>query len=224
MIIKPIEGLCNRLRVIFSYLQTYSELSIYWPVDDKICLTHFLDVFNPIENIRFLENEIKKYDYCGYSPICSLENFKLQYLKLNPKKDILDKIQTILSQLGSDFNACHIRRTDHTRIAINKKLYTTDLEYILFIRNSPNKVFVATDNLLTQFQLKKIFGNKVIINNSLFKGKLRNSSLADAFIDIVICSMAKNFKGSGYSSFTDTINIFKNIKYYDNLLSNDKDK
>lgn len=229
MIIKPIEGLCNRLRVILSYLQKHHELQVYWPIDDKICNSHFLSIFKPIENVKFLDYELPPgniYDYSGFSANSLIDTYKLEYLKLIPKKEIIDKINSILALLGENFNACHIRRTDHSKLAIKHKLYTHDIFYINFIQNSPYKVYIATDNLQTQTQFKKLFGEKIITNN-LFKGKLRNSTLADAFIDLVICSMAKEFKGSGYSSFTDTIQIFRDINYYQNVLQeeiNDKNK
>lgn len=218
-IIIPTEGLCNRLRVILSYLEKYSKLEVFWNKDDKICFTHFLDVFHPIENINFLETFPKTFTYQGFSSISPIENYKLKYRLLKPKEEIIHRLKTFLTILGNDFNACHIRRTDHTRIAIRRKLLTTDLEYVKFISNSPNKVYIATDNIFTQQQLKKIFGDKIVINDGLFSGKLRNSSLEDAFIDIVICSLAKDFKGSGYSSFTDTIQIFKEINYYKTIIN-----
>jgi len=230
-IIVPLEGLCNRLRVLLSFFKQYSNLDVFWPIDEKISNTHFLDIFEPIEKINFLEKLPIKFDYQGFSPIHN--NYQANYLLLKPTIIVLKRIKHFMNILGTNYDSCHIRRTDHTKIALKRKCLTTDRDFYNFIKNSKQeKVYVATDNLETQIYLLKIFGEKVIFNNGISNSKsLRKSSLIDAIVDIIICSNSIEFKGSGYSSFSDTIKIFKSVNYYEknikplilNPISNDSD-
>lgn len=228
-IIIPKEGLCNRLRVILSYLVNHPNLEIFWEKDEPICGQHFLDIFQPIENLKFIYSKPSSYIYKGYSHCLPLESFKHNYLLLKPKLEIILKLKEYLGQLGSDYDACHIRRTDHAKIAISHKCFTNDLTFFNFIRNSPKtKVYVATDNPFTQKSLKIIFGSKVIFNNGIKNIKnLRKSNLEDALIDLIICSNSSNFIGSGYSSFSSTIETLKKINYFNSIILpiiNDLDK
>lgn len=212
----PIEGLCNRLRVILSYFAKYNNINVYWGIDNKICYKHFNDIFENIHNINFLTSIPPKIDYKGYSSCLPIDHFKNFYLLLFPKKTIIDKIHSFINLLDLNYDACHIRRTDHTKLAIKHKCLTTDLEFINFIKNSEKKVYVATDNKMTQDFLKKLFKDKIVFNDGITNNiELRKSSLEDALIDLIICSNAQNFKGSGYSSFSETINILKDINYYE---------
>jgi hypothetical protein len=226
----PTEGLCNRLRVIFSYFSKYGEINVYWGIDEKICNCHFNDVFEPIEKINILNSIPKDITYRGYSSCLPWESFKHNFLLLKPKKSILDKINFYTKLLNNNYNACHIRRTDHVSLARKHKRLTTDLEFINFIKNSEKSVYVATDNKVTQNILKRIFGNKVIFNEGIKNcTNLRKSSLEDAIIDIIICSNADKFKGSGFSSFSQTISILKEINYFNSIIlplqnSSDLDK
>jgi hypothetical protein len=225
----PIEGLCNRLRVILSYLNSYPTLNIYWENDKTVNNQHFLDIFQPIPNFNFLPSKPTSYIYKGYSHCLPIDNFKNNYLLLKPTKEILLKIKEFISILGTDYDACHIRRTDHTRLAISHKCLTTDLQFINFIQKSTkSKIFIATDNIFTQISLKKLFHNKIIINHGINNTKnLRKSNLETALIDLILCSKSKHFIGSGYSSFTSTIDTLKKINYFDTIIQpllNDLDK
>lgn len=215
-IIIPKGGLCNRLRVIFSYLEKFKTVTVYWENNEEICMNHFLDVFKPYHSINFIYEKPEKYDYYGdYGKIKNLN-----YLtKLIPHDSIKDKIYSYLEKLGKNFDSCHIRRTDHISMQLATKTFINDDMYIQFIKNSKNKVFLATDNPETQKKFIDIFGDKVIINSEIVENNLlRKSTLENAYIDLVLCSLGFRFQGSSdWSTFTKTIKIFKKINYWKSM-------
>ena len=85
--IKPTGGLCNYLRVVFSYYEyarsINSELNVIW-IKTASCPGYFLDYFEPIPYVNFKnssENDVK-IDYHGCS---GAKNFKPKYDKLKLK-------------------------------------------------------------------------------------------------------------------------------------------
>ena len=210
----PSGGLANYLRTIFSYNEYCKKhnksLTVLWEVSDT-CNGFFLDYFYPLKNtsiIKINKSDSKKYniDYNGskwhedYSP------FKKNiYTDLNILPHISEKIKKILNNYS--FDAVHIRRTDHIENAKKNNRFTTDEEFIDFIKNSKDKVYLATDNRATQDKFYKLFPDKIFFNKRLPDSKnLRVTSLEDSIIDIFACTKANSFKGSGWSSFSDLIN------------------
>jgi len=213
-IIIPTEGLCNRFRVMFSYLTKLSEIQVLWNKDKTVSFTHFLDIFEPIPKINFIYTKPTEILYSGYGTCLSFDKFYYNYILLKPKIEIINKIRDIIKNLGENYNACHIRRTDHIKIAKSHHKFTNDFKFIDFIKKSDKTVYVATDNKFTQDSLKKIFGNKVRFGYNISPTKnLRQTSLEEALIDLIICSGSVEFLGSGYSSFSHTIQIFKQIDF-----------
>jgi hypothetical protein len=211
--ILPIGGLCNRFRVILSFLQFNKTINVYWEELDDICNEHFLKIFKPIPEINFLTEKPSKYHYLGFNG--KITNPYLYY-KIIPQDFVKEKINYYLRKLGNNFNTCHIRRTDHVIIQQNTKSFIPDEVYIRFISISPYKVFLATDNIKTQIKFKSLFPSKVILNEEISETESqRKSTLDNAYIDLVICSLGKNFLGSSkWSTFTTTINTFRKINYW----------
>jgi hypothetical protein len=218
VVICPIGGLCNRFRVILSFLEQHKSIEVFWDKIWDICFEDFLSVFQPIPNVTFLPSKPPKYDYQGTNG--NVINKSL-YLNFIPQKYVIDKINNILKHLGPYFNTCHIRRTDHLSIQNNTKTFINDDYYIYFIKCSRYKVYIATDNIDTQRKFKSIFGDKVIINNEIKDtDTIRKSTLDNAYIDLVICSLGRLFVGSSkFSTFTTTIQTFRNINYWKNIQS-----
>ena len=71
-VIHPVAGLCNQLRVVFSYLAYCKSMNrsmiVIWEVGLH-CPGFFLDYFQPIPNVVFLKNNTHNYtiDYKGFS-------------------------------------------------------------------------------------------------------------------------------------------------------------
>lgn len=213
--IKPRYGLCNYLRVIFSYLlyckKHNKKLVVIWNVTDE-CPGFFLDYFKPLEGVEFLRtNPGLKVDYTGdgwhgdYNPY---EKFIFTGLELLPhmKEALLEKMNTL-----NKYIAVHIRRTDHSRLATSENNYTDDSEFIQFLNQYPDyNLYIATDNRDTQNQFYSLYKDRIpiirLINPS---NKLRQTTMEEAILDIFICIEASHFKGSGWSSFSGTIEQFR---------------
>ena len=208
--IKPIGGLCNYLRVIFSYYEytrkNNLELNIIW-IKSSMCPGYFLDYFEPIPHVSFKKyiDKSVKIDYEG----CSiLKNSQVKYDKLKLKsyikKIILDKVDI----LNKNYISVHIRRTDHIRLAKHNNCYTTDEEFIDFLDKSDNNknIYIATDNKITYDKFKKKYQNRIKFDyHKRNKCRLRQTSLQDAIIDIYMCVYSDDFMGSGWSSFSGLI-------------------
>lgn len=215
MIIKPTAGLCNRLRVVFSYLieakENNQELIVIWNTDSD-CPGFFLDYFEPVDGITFLK-EVEEsslnvsYEGC-YVHKTKQACYKNLKIQLYLKEIIEQKIQIL-----EPYNAVHIRRTDHSNLAKRCDRYTSDDMFCNFIDKRLNKnLYLATDNKLTYEFFKSKYPKNIHFNyhQSTTKNK-RNTSLKDSIIDLYMCVHAYEFMGSDYSSFSDTINNLRKI-------------
>jgi hypothetical protein len=211
-VIHPVGGLCNHLRVIFSYLAYCKSINksmiVIWESGPH-CPGFFLDYFEPIPNVTFLTNNTNNYriDYKGFSvhPDYRPEEKDIyQDLKLIPS--LQSEIDDIVHQI-SPYIATHIRRTDHIHLAKSANAYTDDQEFMSFMNlHKDLNIYVATDNLGTQTAFYDIYKDRIkcieFIKPSI---NLRQTNLKQSIKDIFLCIKAKEFKGSGYSSFTDII-------------------
>ena len=213
----PTGGLCNYLRVVFSYYEyansINSELNVIWKKTDA-CPGYFLDYFEPIPNVNFSRSCEKDVEihYKG----CSSRNANVNYdkLKLKPylEKIVFDKVNI----LNNNYISVHIRRTDHIKDA---KKYTDDemnRKFMDFLDKSENNknIYIATDNEITYNQFKSKYQERIKFDyHKVNNNNLRKTSLEDAIIDIYMCVYSDDFMKSGYSSFSGLIiNLRKSIK------------
>ena len=205
----PENGLCNCLRVIFSYNEyaksINSKLNVIWKITND-CPGTFLDYFEPIPNVNFI-SENENSDKIYYKGFYSHKNFEAKYddLKLKPylKKIIFDKIDI----LNKNYISLHIRRTDHSWLAKRNNIYTNDETFFNFINKYENKnIYLATDNVDTYNQFKKKYPNQIKFDyHKVNKNNKRHTSLEDAIIDLFMCIYSDDFLGSGWSSFSGII-------------------
>ena len=205
--IKPTGGLCNYLRVIFSYYEyarsINSELNVIW-IKSNDCPGYFLDHFEPIPHVNF-KNHIEKDVKIDYQGCSQNTNFQPKYdkLKLKPylEKIVFDKLDI----LNKNYISVHIRRTDHITLAKHNNCYTDDEEFINFIDKSDNNknIYIATDNEITYNNFKTKYPNRIKFDyHKINNNSLRKTSLQDAIIDIYMCVYSDDFMGSGWSSFS----------------------
>jgi hypothetical protein len=210
-IVKPDGGLCNYLRVVFSYWlyckREHKTLGVIWRVTDA-CPGFFLDYFEPLEGVVFFKNDKQlSIDFNGNRWHPDYNPYKMFiYSGLNLLPDIKSKLSSIRSKLDK-YIAVHIRRTDHVRLAKSEDRYTDDDTFIQFINQYPEyNLYVATDNRETQDQLYSLYKERIKVISFITPSiSLRQTTIEDAILDIFICKDATHFKGSGFSSYSGTI-------------------
>jgi len=210
-VIKPIGGLCNYLRVILSYNQLakkYNEkLLVHWEVTPE-CNGKFHDYFlDVIPNVQIVYEYSGTYNYKGYS---IYENLFPDFTHIKPTNSINKKINDFVN--NKEFIAIHVRRTDHTKLMKKEnKIPTSDEDFFNFCDNSTLPIFLATDSIDTQRKFIEKYGDRILFWEKLKKKKvLRKTELEIAVLDLFTCVLAKEFKGSYYSSFSDTILQIRN--------------
>lgn len=215
-------GLCDRLRMIFSYLQKSrqknEELVVCW-IPNKKCNGCFLDLFKPIPKVTFTTNP-DNCDLHGWEPCPQFNPEKIFiYKELIPNKELEEKINTLQSELNNHYASIHVRRTD--KVVYNGlQSLTSDLDFFKFIDNQTSKVFLATDNSNTQELYKKKYPKKIICSSEIKPSpdEFRETSLTIAAIDLFTCIKSKKFLGTNLSGFSKVIEQFhkekKNIKLF----------
>lgn len=159
-----------------------------------------------------------------------------EFFNLKLKNNINLEINKILDSFNENTIGVHIRRGDawQSPWKNNFKL-SDDRSFILKMKEEINKdknvkFFLSTDCRKTQNKFKKLFRNKIIVNNNknFFNSKNINSLKPfqkDAVIDLILLSKTKKIFGSNWSSFSyiaskigknDLEIIKKNIKYKKN--------
>ena len=220
--IQPKYGLCNYLRVIFSYyeyaISINSELNVLWKKTNH-CPGYFLDYFEPIPQVYF--HELKKnlkIDYTGYQWHPDFSPYKINiYDKLKLKPELEKIISDKLDILNKNYISVHIRRTDHVEHAKKNNCYTNDEAFINFIdkQDSNKNIYISTDNETTYNKFKQKYHNRIKFNyHKTNDDAYRKTSLQDAIIDIYMCVHSVDFMGSGWSSFSDLI---KHLRKYKSL-------
>lgn len=213
-------GLSNRLRTILPLHHLNNKINVWWS-KDRECNGHFLEAFQPIENINFISfvNAIPP-DFIGQKTFDKIighndpELEKQCYSLLKLKPDIQDTVDTFIK----DHNiingiALHVRRTDFVKDVTKVGLYKEDSDYYKYIDSFPmnTPVFLATDNSKTQKQYMDRYPNIVVHKIINSTGKMRQTSFVDSVIDVFICSKANEFMGTPYSSYSGLIEILRQI-------------
>jgi len=218
-------GLCNRLRAIEYYILLCKQKNttikpIFIWEKSNACPGLYEHIFTNNNNIiNSRNNIIVDYDGSLLNHISQFNDEIYQQISLDifiPLPNILSKaLHFITHIIKNDFISIHVRRTDHIQLSKSKNLFTPLEKFDSFINKYHNIpiVYLATDNENTQNYFLQKYGEKRIVFFTKIYGnsnKIRNTTLEEAFIDILICSRSKFFKGTTYSSFTDIINIYRN--------------
>jgi hypothetical protein len=218
--VNPVAGLCNRLRVICSYYAEAKKrgckLYIKWnpcpacpaQFNDLFVIPPMNDIFiNP--NIVFPANTIETFSAC----ILDTSEWILYFDNLFvPREHINNKINDIINLMGNNFNALHIRHTDH-----NNK-YEKDPEYLQYIESDePMNIYVASDNQQSLNTIKNIKGNFVFTSSRFNYHGFRHTSIEDAVVDLWVCRSSYKFCGTYWSSFTDMIVLNRKYKNKDSI-------
>lgn len=207
-VIVPDGGLCNRLRVLLSWLKKAraegQQLVVYWPITVH-CNGSFIRNFEPISGVKVLQREPepgRRVDYSGWEPCGPLE-----ISALKPSPALSERIAAIRASLGPEYDAMHIRRTD-----LPEQRESPDADFEQFVIDAADApVYLATDNVVTQRHFLAAFGSKKIRTAATItdRGTLRQTPLDIAIIDLFVCAGAAYFKGTAGSSFTEFIELLR---------------
>ena len=218
IVIHPTGGLCNKLRATLSYYfaakKENKRLIVIWDITEA-CPGFFLDYFEPIENVYFLKENSQNleldYNDCGWHPDFCPYNVNI-FRELKLLSTMMNEVNEKILLLENDYIAIHVRRTDHAKLAKLNNCYTSDEDFFNFIDKSRiNNIYIATDNKETFNLFYGKYNNRIktLYTSDLSLTALRETSFKDAIIDLYTCVYSKEFKGSGYSSFSSTIEFIK---------------
>lgn len=211
MLVRPIGGLCNRLRVIGSRLAVAraagKTLTVWWWTTPD-CAAAYRDLFTePPADLIVNENVpcppgIEATCYVDRSITVS-EWAPVAIATFRPAPAIQARIDSCLERLGPDFVAVHIRRTDHN------ERYDEDSIYAEFAYRFTGNVYAAADNPRSIVTLKKSLGDRLHYNGAFAKTGIRLTAIADAVVDLWVAAKAAQFRGTYYSSFSDWIEMMR---------------
>lgn len=143
----------------------------------------------------------------------SFYDFSDEYDWLLPRKEIMDKIENIVRMFGKYCIGVHIRRTDHEiskRFSPNElfvKIANKEIE-----KNKDIKFYLATDDIEVKRYFIKLFGGKIVTNQSCFFNRGNKNGMESAVIDLYALSKTQKIYGSFWSSFSQTAADIGKIK------------
>jgi hypothetical protein len=213
MFVQPIGGLCNRLRVIVSYLLVArlkkERLVVCW-MPHPACPTLFRDLFitPTATDLEIHEPALGPkgcpttcYPHTEAPPEREWLSTIMEVLVPIPPLQV--RIDELLTALGPDFTAVHIRRTDHN------SNYDKDTDYVAFGLGGKGPVFAATDNIQSMITLRRGLGDRLVYGGKFAKAGIRMTAVSDAVVDLWTSARASRFKGTYYSSFSDWIEMMR---------------
>lgn len=218
-------GLCDRLFFMFSNLkkcrESNEQLTVVWKPNNK-CNGHFLDVFKPIKDVTFTEDD-SNVDFNFEPSVFNSKSFLF--------KDLIPKSEVNINKFKKEipYNAVQIRRTDKIlnpgKCQASGTVVTSDQEFIEFINRSEKDVFIATDCFDIQKDFKEMFGEKIFWHERIKEpwnftleeckttddpnNGFRPTSLDSVVVDIFSCINSVDFLGTNLSSVSRMIEHYR---------------
>lgn len=220
MFISLRNGLCNRLRTLFTFVHFLPKENKYfvdWPYSGD-CNGVFSSCFEPLEGFVFIdsihERDFNRLDvmHLGASLFKNIADLNYDIFEnLKPNNDVRNIVKNF--NLPEKYNAIHARGTDKTDTI---GLFIDSLER--FIKESKLPIFLATDDQSLYKKIRKKFGDKILNTfEKSFEEPSRQTTLQRAVADLFICVNAEKFEGTGGSSFTDQILFMRKYPEHHNL-------
>ncbi len=127
---------------------------------------------------------------------------------LRPLPALRERIRRFVADHGiNESIAVHVRRSDHVAWKPRAQSQTSDGEFFGYIDAQPSRrVFLATDDAaVAKMMLERYGPERIILSSSFDQKTLRQTTLADAVVDMYVAAHAHSFHGSRYSSFSRLI-------------------
>lgn len=189
-------------------------MQVQWDAYWATANGRFLDVFEPIEGLEFVESgATEKVWWAADGPDTWHRHYKL----LRPTAALRERISGIREAIGP-YDAMHVRRTDHVLHSQQYGGITPDSHFLTWARQRSSPVFLATDNAETRRVMLDGIGSRLIYQGPMSDSyayrheSQRFNSIADAVVDLFVCVAAEDFIGSAFSSFTDLIHHLRAIR------------
>jgi hypothetical protein len=214
-------GLCNRLQAILSHREARGAIEVMWDRNEYVSGAWPLDVFEQIPGVTFHDNagtwDVEDHGIAHDAHA----GWRSAYRDLRPVPAVQARIDKLVADL-SPFDAIHVRRTDMMPLARRLGIDLTDddlfLEWV-YARKPRLPIYLATDNGETQRRYLSWLSGGVHIGATFEGGERqgeadhhRNGTLADAVVDLFVCARAREFLGSGFGSFSATIEILRGLR------------
>jgi hypothetical protein len=212
-------GLANRLRAIFSRYAPEVGMKVVWTRPWDIAGAHFLEVFEPVPGIEFIEHPGGDVEG-SWGAAINPDDWHRHYALLRPRPALQEKIDRLRRNLG-EYVAIHARRTDHVRLAHREGSFTTDEAFLEWVTGHDGRVFLATDNWETRTRMAAALPGRVMWQGPMMQSHAtqhesrRYNSLGDAVVDLFTCVGARAFMGSAHSSFSELIVALRELQARD---------
>ena len=227
--LRPIGGLCNRLRALAPALAVCDvlgkSLCLEWGGGDPACPGSFDDLFGRPRGMVSSRTGVPvlegKWGNAGaesyrrrFLPDMDAEEFGKLVLgrmgELSPLPCLAEEIGRLKKGISPSTIGVHVRRTDLLIWADNEHwpIDVAESDRLLMERldrESPEtSFFVAADNPDSMEKLLERYGDRVIMNEALWLGEgLRKTRVEDAVIDLYCLAGCSRLVGTYWSSFSD---------------------
>lgn len=218
MRIRALGGLANRLRVALSYRTAartagLPECEVVWVPDGEIAGAEFEDVFEPIAGIRWLTEIGDEPATTDPTWICGpMWGEAYRELTLRPElRARLDELRALHGRTP----AMHVRRSDlpvewrHSHDALE--------QFVAWARETTGPMFLATCSGEAQEYMRAELGDRVWWQRDIARHPLeavsgqRNTTLAEAALDLFVCAGAAAFRGCSTSSFSHLVTRLRTL-------------
>lgn len=185
----------------YNYINYIPDRTIGW--SGERFSKHCMDSWNSCR--KGLEKK-KELFICAYSELIfepemrKGNEFDYQVIKFADRW--VKKAELIVSE-DEEYIGIHIRRTDHSTAIAHSKLETFILMIQERLQENPNtRFFLATDDNEVERELKKTFGDRIVIQPDKHWGRDSEEGMESAIIDLLCLSRCKVILGSYASGFS----------------------
>jgi hypothetical protein len=191
---------------------------VVWHCDQAVAFGHFLEAFEPIDGLSFVESGETVRDWAVH--VAAPATWIREHRLLRPVPVVAKEIARHRDALGWPYSAIHVRRTDYVpHEAGHHGRLEPESAFVVWALEQQGDVHVATDNGETQIALLGALKGRGRVLVPLGGGRVqavgdtrRHGTIADAAADLFVCASASAFLGTRGSSFSETIDRLRAVR------------